>query len=191
MVIQFRLKLIRQSLDGLEFYKVKFDGSWYTRLFGKFVLKAQTDFGFLGTYNKNKGNIPFERFFLGGDGMMQYALDGRETIALRGYENQSLSSRDGSIIYNKFSLELRYPISLKPSASVFALSFLEAGNGFDDFKDYSPFDLKRSAGIGVRVFMPAFGLLGIDFGYGFDSTNLSNTFEPSGWQTHFVIGQQF
>ena len=175
----------------LEFYKVKFDGSWYTRLFGKFVLKAQTDFGFLGTYNKNKGNIPFERFFLGGDGMMQYALDGRETIALRGYENQSLSSRDGSIIYNKFSLELRYPISLKPSASVFALSFLEAGNGFDDFKDYSPFDLKRSAGIGVRVFMPAFGLLGIDFGYGFDSTNLSNTFEPSGWQTHFVIGQQF
>ena len=118
-------------------------------------------------------------------------MDGRETIALRGYENGSLSSRDGSIIYNKFSLELRYPISLKPSASVFALTFLEAGNGFDDFKDYSPFELKRSAGIGVRVFMPAFGLLGIDFGYGFDSANLSNTGQPSGWQTHFVIGQQF
>ena len=175
----------------LEFYKVKFEGSWYTRLFGKFVLKAQTDFGFLGTYNKNRGNIPFERFFLGGDGMMQYALDGRETIALRGYENQSLSSRDGSIIYNKFSLELRYPISLKPTASVFALSFLEAGNGFDDFKDYSPFNLKRSAGVGVRIFMPAFGLLGIDFGYGFDSSNISNTGQASGWQTHFVIGQQF
>ncbi len=175
----------------LEFYKFKFEGSWYTRLFGKFVLKAQTDFGFLGTYNKNKGNIPFERFFLGGDGMMQYALDGRETIALRGYDNQSLSSRDGSIIYNKYSLELRYPISLKPTASVFALSFLEAGNGFDDFKDYSPFDVKRSAGIGVRVFMPAFGLLGIDFGYGFDTSNISNTGQRSGWQTHFVIGQQF
>ena len=175
----------------LEFYKFKFEGSWYTRLFGKFVLKAQTDFGFLGTYNKNKGNIPFERFFLGGDGMMQYALDGRETIALRGYENQSLSSRDGSVIYNKYSLELRYPISLKPTASVFALSFLEAGNGFDDFKDYSPFDLKRSAGVGVRVFMPAFGLLGIDFGYGFDTSNISNTGQRSGWQTHFVIGQQF
>ncbi|MEC7185845.1 MAG: POTRA domain-containing protein [Bacteroidota bacterium] len=175
----------------LEFYKIKFDGSWYTRLFGKFVLKAQTDFGFLGTYNKNKGNIPFERFFLGGDGMMQYALDGRETIALRGYENQSLSSRDGSIIYNKFSLELRYPISLKPSASVFALSFLEAGNGFDNFKDYSPFDLKRSAGVGVRIFMPAFGLLGIDFGYGFDSANISSSGGTSGWHTHFVIGQQF
>ena len=175
----------------LEFYKIKFDGSWYTRLFGKFVLKAQTDFGFLGTYNKNKGNIPFERFFLGGDGMMQYALDGRETIALRGYENQSLSSRDGSIIYNKFSLELRYPISLKPTASVFALSFLEAGNGFDNFKDYSPFDLKRSAGVGVRIFMPAFGLLGIDFGYGFDSANISSSGGTSGWHTHFVIGQQF
>ena len=175
----------------LEFYKIKFDGSWYTRLFGKFVLKAQTDFGFLGTYNKNKGNIPFERFFLGGDGMMQYALDGRETIALRGYENQSLSSMDGSIIYNKFSLELRYPISLKPTASVFALSFLEAGNGFDNFKDYSPFDLKRSAGVGVRIFMPAFGLLGIDFGYGFDSANISSSGGTSGWHTHFVIGQQF
>ena len=175
----------------LEFYKVKFDGSWYTRLFGKFVLKAQTDFGFLGTYNSNKGYIPFERFYLGGDGMQQYAMDGRETISLRGYENGSLSSRDGSIIYNKFSLELRYPISLKPSASVFALSFLEAGNGFDNFKDYSPFDVKRSAGIGVRVFMPAFGLLGIDFGYGFDSTDLSNSGQASGWQTHFVIGQQF
>ena len=175
----------------LEFYKFKFEGSWYTRLFGKFVLKAQTDFGFLGTYNSNVGNIPFERFYLGGDGMQQYAMDGRETIALRGYENGSLSSRDGSVIYNKFSLELRYPISLKPSASVFALSFLEAGNGFDDFKDYSPFDIKRSAGIGVRVFMPAFGLLGIDFGYGFDSTDFSNTGQASGWQTHFVIGQQF
>ena len=175
----------------LEFYKVKFNGSWYTRVFGKFILKTQTDFGFLGIYNKNTGNIPFERFFLGGDGMQQYALDGRETIALRGYENGSLSSRDGSIIYNKFSLELRYPISLKPTASVFALSFLEAGNGFDDWKDYNPFDAKRSAGIGVRVFMPAFGLLGIDFGYGFDRSNFSNSNERSGWQTHFVIGQQF
>ena len=184
-------KIDQAKYRWLEFYKVKFNGSWYTRVFGKFILKTQTDFGFLGTYNKNKGNIPFERFFLGGDGMQQYALDGRETIALRGYENGSLSSRDGSIIYNKFSLELRYPISLKPSASVFALSFLEAGNGFDDWKDYNPFDVKRSAGIGVRVFMPAFGLLGIDFGYGFDSSTFSNSNERSGWQTHFVIGQQF
>ena len=181
----------QEKYRWLEFYKLKFNGSWYTRVFGKFILKTQTDFGFLGTYNKNTGNIPFERFFLGGDGMQQYALDGRETIALRGYENGSLSSRDGSIIYNKFSLELRYPISLKPSASVFALSFLEAGNGFDEWKDYNPFDVKRSAGIGVRVFMPAFGLLGIDFGYGFDSSTFSNSNERSGWQTHFVIGQQF
>ena len=88
---------------------------------------------------------------------------------MRGYENQSLSDRDGAVIYNKFSLELRYPITLKPSASIFALSFLEAGNSYNKFKVYNPFDMKRSAGFGIRIFMPAFGLLGIDFGYGFDN----------------------
>ena len=111
-------------------------------------------------------------------------------VAMRGYENQSLSSRDGSTVYNKFSLELRYPITLKPSASIFALSFLEAGNGFDNFREYNPFNSKRSAGFGVRIFMPAFGLLGIDFGYGFDST-IPNDLNPHGWETHFIIGQQF
>ena len=120
--------------------------------------------------------------------MINYALDGRETIALRGYENQSLSSNDGSLIYNKFTMELRYPITLKPSASIYALSFLEAGNGYDSFRDFNPFNSKRSAGAGVRIFMPAFGLLGIDFGYGFDSISSgSNTL--NGWETHFVIGQ--
>ena len=157
---------------------------------GKLILKPSFEFGFLGAYNNNRGVIPFERFFIGGDGLGTYSLDGREAIALRGYPNQSLSSQDGGSIYNKFSLELRYPISLKPTASVFALSFLEAGNGFDDFKDYNPFDVKRSAGIGVRVFMPAFGLLGIDFGYGFDNADpTQNT--ANGWETHFIIGQQF
>ena len=106
---------------------------------------------------------------MGGDGLSQYAMDGRETIAMRGYENQSLSDDDGATIYNKFSLELRYPITLKPSASIYALSFLEAGNSYNNFKRYNPFDMKRSAGFGIRIFMPAFGLLGIDFGYGFDS----------------------
>jgi outer membrane protein insertion porin family len=117
-------------------------------------------------------------------------MDGRETIALRGYENQSLSSRDGSTVYNKFSLELRYPITLKPSASIYALSFLEAGNGYDNFREFNPFNSKRSAGFGVRIFMPAFGLLGIDFGYGFDS-EMPNDLNPNGWETHFIIGQQF
>ena len=183
-------KIDQEKFKWLEYYKVKFNGTWYTKLIDKLVLKTQADFGFLGAYNQDRGNIPFERFFLGGDGMINYSMDGRETIALRGYENQSLSSRDGSIIYNKFSIELRYPITLKPTASIYALTFLEAGNGYDSFRSFDPFNSKRSTGVGVRIFMPAFGLLGIDFGYGFDNAN-PNLTEPNGWETHFVIGQNF
>ncbi|MDB2457407.1 BamA/TamA family outer membrane protein, partial [Flavobacteriaceae bacterium] len=179
-----------EKFRWLEFYKVKFNGTWYTQIWDKLILKTQADFGFLGTYNSDRGAIPFERFYLGGDGMANYALDGRETIALRGYENQSLSSRDGSTIYNKFSLELRYPITLKPTASIYALTFLEAGNGYNSFSDFNPFNSKRSAGGGIRIFMPAFGLLGIDFGYGFDGAN-DGEIGPHGWETHFIIGQQF
>jgi len=183
-------KIDQERFRWLEFYKVKFNGTWYTRVFDDLILKTQADFGFIGAYNKDRGNIPFERFFLGGDGMVSYALDGRETIALRGYPNQSLSGNDGSVIYNKFSLELRYPITLKPSASIYALTFLEAGNGYNGFREFDPFNSKRSAGIGVRIFMPAFGLLGIDFAYGFDNTNPNST-TPNGWETHFIIGQRF
>ena len=183
-------KIDQEKFRWLEFYKIKFNGTWYTPIYDKLILKTQADFGFLGSYNLARGNIPFERFFLGGDGMINYALDGRETIALRGYPNQSLSSTDGSVIYNKFSLELRYPITLKPSASIYALTFLEAGNGYNSFREFDPFRSKRSAGAGVRIFMPAFGLLGIDFGYGFDNVN-SNLTSPNGWETHFVIGQRF
>ena len=183
-------KIDQEKFRWLEFYKLKFSGEWYTSIIGKLVFKAQTDFGFIGAYNQERDNIPFERFYLGGDGMQQWAMDGRETIALRGYKNQSLSSRDGSLLYNKFTFELRYPITLKPSASIFALSFLESGNGYNSFRDFNPFNSKRSAGMGVRIFMPAFGLLGIDFGYGFDSSNLNND-NANGWETHFIIGQQF
>ena len=183
-------KIDQERFRWLEFYKVKFNGTWYTRVFDDLILKTQADFGFIGAYNKDRGNIPFERFFLGGDGMVSYALDGRETIALRGYPNQSLSGNDGSLIYNKFSLELRYPITLKPSASIYALTFLEAGNGYNSFREFDPFNSKRSAGLGVRIFMPAFGLLGIDFAYGFDNTNPNST-TPNGWETHFIIGQRF
>jgi outer membrane protein insertion porin family len=183
-------KIDQEKFRWLEYYKLKFTGEWYTSIIGKLVFKAQTDFGFIGAYNQERGNIPFERFYLGGDGMQSYALDGRETISLRGYKNQSLSSRDGSLLYNKFTFELRYPITLKPSASIFALSFLESGNGYDSFRDFNPFNSKRSAGMGVRIFMPAFGLLGIDFGYGFDSAVINND-SPNGWETHFIIGQQF
>ncbi len=183
-------KIDQEKFRWLEYYKLKFSGEWYTSIIGKLVFKAQTDFGFIGAYNLERGSIPFERFYLGGDGMQMFAMDGRETIALRGYQNQSLSSRDGSLLYNKFTFEMRYPITLKPSASIFALSFLESGNGYDSFRDFNPFNSKRSAGMGVRIFMPAFGLLGIDFGYGFDSSNLSNDL-ANGWETHFIIGQQF
>ncbi len=185
-----KAKIDQEKFRWLEYYKFKFSGEWYTSIIGKLVFKAQTDFGFIGAYNQERGSIPFERFYLGGDGMQNYALDGRETISLRGYKNQSLSSRDGSLLYNKFTFELRYPITLKPSASIFALSFLESGNGYDSFRDFNPFNSKRSAGMGIRIFMPAFGLLGIDFGYGFDSSNLNND-NANGWETHFIIGQQF
>ena len=184
-------KIDQAKFLWLEYYKIKFNGTWYTRIVDKLILKTQTDFGFIGAYNTDRGNIPFERFYLGGDGMNnQWSMDGREVIALRGYPNQSLSSRDGSLLYNKFTIELRYPITLKPAASIFALSFLESGNGYNSFRQFNPFESKRSAGVGVRIFMPAFGLLGIDFGHGFDSTTPGDT-TPNGWETHFIIGQNF
>lgn len=188
-------KIGQEKIKWQEFYKIKFKGAWYTSLINKLVLKTQGEFGFLGAYNQDRGVIPFERYYLGGDGLGNFSMDGRETIGLRGYENNSLTptnnltGEDGGTIYNKFSLELRYPITLKPSASIFALTFFEGGVAYNNFKDYNPFNLKRSAGAGVRIFMPAFGLLGIDFGYGFDSDPFSSG--PSGWQTHFIIGQQF
>ncbi len=179
----------QERFNWLEFYKIKFKAEWYTKLIGKFVFKSNIEFGFLGAYNQDRGIVPFERFFLGGDGLGAFALDGREVIALRGYPNQSLSDNDGAPVYNKFSLELRYPITLKQSAKIYALGFLDAGGSYDSFKDYNPFNVKRSAGLGVRIFMPAFGLLGIDFGYGFDP--LPGNTVKHGWETHFIIGQQF
>ena len=191
----------QERFELLEFYKVKFRGDWYTRLVDKLVLRTNIEFGFLGSYNKDYGKVPFERFFLGGDGLGNgFTLDGRETIQLRGYENLSLTpvdprtgQQEGGIVYNKYSMELRYPLTLKPSASIYALGFLEAGNSFNNFQDYNPFEIKRSAGVGLRIFMPAFGLLGIDFGYGFDEDLRPSSagLGPSGWQTHFIIGQQF
>jgi len=183
----------QERFNWLEFYKIKFKADWYTSLakLGKnqLVLRPSLEFGFLGAYNNDRGVIPFERFFLGGDGLGNYSLDGREVVQLRGYPNQSLSSQDGGSIYNKFSLELRYPITLGAQAKIYALSFLEAGSSVNEFKDFDPFNLHRSAGFGLRIFMPAFGLLGIDFGHAFD--NLPNGTAPKKWETHFIIGQQF
>jgi outer membrane protein insertion porin family len=180
----------KEKYKWLEYYKVNFKGKWYTALTEDLVVMANAEFGILGSYNSELGDSPFERFFVGGDGIATYQLDGRETIGLRGYENGRLSSIDGGTIYNKFQLELRYPITLKPSASIYVLGFLEGGNSYDGFNNFNPFTLKRSAGVGLRIFMPAFGLLGIDFAHGFDPLPGGGT-EKSGWQTHFIIGQQF
>ena len=179
----------QERYKWLEFYKVNFKGDWYTQITKDLVLRPSVEFGFLGAYDNARGVIPFERFFVGGDGLGNYSLDGRESIQLRGYPNQSLSSPDGGTIYNKFSLELRYPITLKASAKIYALGFLEGGASYDNFRDYNPFNIKRSAGLGIRIFMPAFGLLGIDFGHGFDA--LPGQTVKNGWETHFIIGQQF
>ncbi len=179
----------QEKYKWLEYYKISFKGKWYTSLFGKFVLMSNAELGFLGYYNKELGYSPFERYYLGGDGLATYQLDGRETIGLRGYENSSISSIDGDMIYNKFQFEVRYPVTLKPSASIYLLAFIEGGNSYRGFDDLRSFNLKRSAGAGVRIFMPAFGLLGIDFAYGFDPVRPG--LPVSGWQTHFIIGQQF
>lgn len=192
-------KVDQERFNWLEYYKLKFKADWYTKLIGTpqkaLVLRALSEFGYLGAYNNERGVVPFERFFLGGDGLANFALDGREVIQLRGYPNQSLTPIDangdqvGGTIYNKFSLELRYPLTLKAAASIYALTFLEAGASYDGFKEYNPFVLQRSAGFGLRVFMPAFGLLGIDFAHGFDA--LPGLTQKNGWETHFIIGQQF
>lgn len=179
----------QERFNWLEFYKVNFKADWYTELTKDLVLRPSVEFGFLGAYNNDRGVIPFERFFVGGDGLGNFALDGRQVVQLRGYPNQSLSTQDGGSIYNKFSLELRYPITLKASAKIYALGFLEGGNSYNSFRDFNPFNIKRSAGLGVRIFMPAFGLLGIDFGHGFDP--IPGGTVKNGWETHFIIGQQF
>ncbi|MFC0603855.1 outer membrane protein assembly factor BamA [Winogradskyella pulchriflava] len=183
----------QERFKWLEFYKIKFKADWYTSLLkvGKsdLVLRPSIEFGFLGAYNNDRGVIPFERFFVGGDGLGNFSLDGREIVQLRGYPNQSLSSTDGASIYNKFSLELRYPITLGAQAKIYALSFLEGGQSTNSFRDFNPYNFKRSAGFGLRIFMPAFGLLGIDFGHAFD--DLYDGTSPRKWETHFIIGQQF
>ena len=193
-------KVDQEKFNWLEYYKIKMKADWYTKLYDKLVLRTLGEFGYLGNYNSERGDVPFERFFLGGDGLANFALDGREVIQLRGYPNNTLTpfstnpetkqrSQDGATIYNKFSLELRYPITLKQQASIYVLAFAEAGAAYNSFKSYNPFALQRSAGFGLRVFMPAFGLLGIDFGHGFDA--LPGQTQKNGWETHFIIGQQF
>ena len=144
--------------------------------------------GFLGYFDSGRKS-PFEGFIVGGSGMSGYNIYGTDYIALRGYKDYSLSPRNGSNMYSKFTTELRFPITLKPSATIYALAFMEAGNAGISFQNYVPFKLHRSAGVGVRIFLPMFGLMGIDWGYGFDE--VPGVADAAGSQFHFVIGQQF
>jgi len=181
-----------------EYHKWKFESQWYQRITGKLVLKAQAQFGFLGMYNKAVGQSAFERFRLGGDGMQGYSfLQGSEIIGLRGYQNNSvipeganpnLAQTSGSPIFNKYILELRYPLTLSQQAQVFGLVFAEGGNTWDRFRDFTPFNVRRSVGVGARIFLPIFGLLGIDYGYGFDK--IPNMPDANKGQFHFSIAQQ-
>lgn len=155
----------------LEYYKMKFTGEWYLPLTAdkKLILMPRFGFGFMGAYNYQKGLTPFERFTLGGSGLTGVnQLGGQEIIALRGYPDNSLNTQGGDPLIAKYTLELRYPISLNPSATFYTLAFVEAGNTYPTFRDFNPFNVKRAAGLGIRVFLPMFGMLGLDYGFGFD-----------------------
>lgn len=158
----------QEKYKWLEYYKISLRAGWYINIVDNLVLSARSRFGFLGRYNKDIDYSPFERFYLGGDGLTGYALDGREVVSLRGYDASALSPDRGASVFDKFTLELRYPITLNPAASVYVLAFAEGGNSWSNFASFSPFKMYRSAGVGVRIFMQMFGLIGFDWGYGFD-----------------------
>ncbi len=194
--INYDLQSSEDRYKWIEYHKWSFKGAIYTKLVGDLVLMARAQFGYLGYYNRNWGYSPFEGFLVGGDGMSGYNTYGTEVISLRGYENYSLTptaytpySSGGTAytgnVYDKFTVELRYPVVLQPQSTIFALVFLEGGNCWSDIRDFNPFQIKRSAGVGVRVFLPMIGLLGVDWGYGFDDPVNGKS------QFHFVIGQQF
>lgn len=192
-----------KSINFVEYNKWMFDASFFNKIIGDLVINTRANFGIINSYTSGVSVGPFERFILGGSGLGgQNFLLGSEIIGLRGYEDNSISPSEavsdagsnsdvslrGGAIYNKFVMELRYPISLNPSATIYVLGFGEAGNAWSNFKSYNPYDLKRSAGLGARIFMPAFGTIGIDWGYGFDTAPGTNVI--SGGQVHFTIGNQ-
>ena len=182
----------------IEYHKWQFKAQWYYPLTNnnKLVLMARAEMGYLGSYNKNKPS-PFEGFDVGGDGMSGYNVYGVEIVGLRGYENSALTpytyTADGRAdyarAYNKYTMEIRYPFILKPSSTIYGLVFAEGGNAFKSWKEFDPFLIKRSIGVGARIYLPIVGMLGIDWGYGFDKA-VGQT-ERSGSQVHFIIGTQF
>ncbi len=183
----------------IEYQKYKFTAEWFTQITNKkapegkearnLVLRLKMGWGFLAYYNKLIGFSPFERFYLGGSGLSGFQnFVSREIIALRGYPDNSLSSDFGSPVVTRYTMELRYPFTLNPQATIFVLGFAEAGNAFDSFKYFNPFSVKRSAGVGVRIFLPMFGLIGLDYGWGFDSVPGNPSIGNGKGQFHFTIG---
>ena len=194
--IDYNYQSSQDRYKWIEYHKWSFKGAVYSKLVGDLVLMARAQFGYLGYYNRNWGYSPFEGFRVGGDGMSGYDTYGSEIVSLRGYENYSLTPQAMSSynstgnyyagnVYDKFTVELRYPVILQPQSTIYALLFLEGGNCWSDIRDFNPFQIKRSAGVGVRIFLPMIGLLGVDWGWGFDDP------VNGGSQFHFVIGQQF
>jgi outer membrane protein insertion porin family len=177
----------------IEYHKWTGKAQWYHNLVGNLVLHSGAQFGYLGYYNKDVGYSPFEGFDVGGDGMSGYNLYGRETIGLRGYNNGSLTPPVGNVksanVYNKFTVELRYPISLQPQAAIYVLGFLEGGNAWYEFRTINPFNIHRSAGVGARLFLPMIGMLGVDWGYGFDK--IPHNPQAHKGQFHLQIGMPF
>ncbi|MFA7209841.1 MAG: POTRA domain-containing protein [Bacteroidales bacterium] len=176
----------------IEYHKWTFDASLYTQLIGDLVLMTRANFGYLGYYNRKLGYSPFEGFMLGGDGMSGYNTYGADIISQRGYHNYSLTPTINNAyagrVYDRFTVELRYPVILQPQSTIFALVFLEGGNCWSDIRDFNPFSIKRAVGVGVRVYLPIVGLLGIDWGYGFDNEFSG---EKGGSNFHFMMGQTF
>jgi outer membrane protein insertion porin family len=195
--VNYKIATPEQRYHFVEYYKFKYDAQWFSKLVGKFVLMSQVRFGFLGMYNSQVGPSPFERFKLGGDGMQSYQfLQGSEIIGLRGYQNFSIvpegstenqNTNTGSTIYNKYTFELRHPVIASQSATIFLLAFAEGGNVWNDFSQFNPFNVRRSVGVGARIFLPIFGLLGLDYGYGFDK--IPGAPDANRGQFHFTISQ--
>lgn len=186
----------RDRYKWIEYHKWSLKADFYQKIIGNLVLRTRAQFGYLGYYNRHWGYSPFEGFWVGGDGMTGYSTYGTEVISLRGFANYSLTPKTYSKynsqgmaysgnVYDKFTLELRYPVILQPNSTIFALAFLEGGNCWSDIRDFNPFQIKRSAGVGVRIYLPMIGLLGLDWGYGFDDS------VNGGSQFHFIIGQEF
>ena len=188
---EIRRAEIARRFEFLEYHKWQLKGEWYYNLFSKFVLAANIKFGFLGNYNSDIGISPFERFELGGDGLsnQNVGITGRDIISTRGYEvsDFDVNTRGGGAVYNKLTMELRYPLSLNPNSSIYVHGFVQGANAWSSFKEFNPYDMQRSAGFGLRVFLPMFGLLGFDYGFGFDKDPNEPGFESYG-QFNIILG---